>query len=168
MRVQIALLILAMTSLWSSSALAARDLCGYRTLEAGTVFSLSIDRSFDSHVIFKICARKDPNKNFLLVIVDSKGKSKHHESRQVSLSADTYAKVLALYDKALEYNVKDDGAGTDGSVWCLETQRGFTYSKACFWTPDDKPKERGISGLLVLGQELWRLAAMGPSDGELY
>jgi len=76
--------------------------------------------------------------------------------------------VVALYEDALGYNVRDSAMGLDGSDWCLETRRGFTYSKACFWTPVDRAKERGISGLSTLGQELWRLAAMDSSVGELY
>jgi len=87
---------------------------------------------------------------------------------KVSLNEATYRKLLTLYENALDYNVKDEAEGMDGSDWCLETQRGFTYSKACFWSPGAQPEERGLTGLAKLGEELWRIAATDPRDGPLY
>ncbi|HXI43592.1 MAG TPA: hypothetical protein VNH83_26655, partial [Bryobacteraceae bacterium] len=69
------------------------------------------------------------------------------------------------YERALEYNVKDDALGNDGSSWCLETTRGFTYSKACFWSPEYNTEERHLTGMLALGRALWHLAAI---DDKLY
>ena len=70
---------------------------------------------------------------------------------------------MSLYDMSLDYDVRLDVGGNDGSTWCLETQRGFTYSKACFWTPTDEPKRRKLNGLLELGRELWRIAKLDSS-----
>jgi len=167
MKAFIALLV-ASWLIGSTPAHAEDDICGYRTLKTGTIFSLDIYRSFDPHVTFKVCAREDPAKNFLLVAVEPKKKPKRRTVRQLPLSAATYAHVVALYEEALSYNVKDSTLGLDGSSWCLETSRGFTYSKACFWSPMDNAKERGISGLSSLGQELWRIAEMDLSVGDLY
>ena len=71
-----------------------------------------------------------------------------------------YDKLVALYEKALDYDAKDDSMGSDGSSWCLETQRGLTYSKACFWTPQYETAKRRLNGLLLLGEELWRVAKL--------
>jgi hypothetical protein len=71
-----------------------------------------------------------------------------------------YKRIISLYERALDYDVKDNAMGFDGSGWCLETQRGFTYSKACFWTPEYETERRRLSGLLALGVELWRVAKL--------
>jgi hypothetical protein len=89
--------------------------------------------------------------------------------RKILLGEGVFEKLVALYEKALEYNVKDDAWGLDGSLWCLETQRGFTYSKACFWSPDYQSEKRGLIGMVNLGEELWRFAELNKKEiGPLY
>jgi hypothetical protein len=126
------------------------------------VFSLAIDRSFDPGVKFELCARKAPVQNFLRLSTESKLHSDRWTARKIILEDSEYAKLLELYEAALEYNVKDDAMGLDGSSWCLETRRGFTYSKACFWSPQYETAQRHLSGMWALGEELWGLAALNP------
>jgi hypothetical protein len=149
----------------SAQQTAAEEVCGYPTVVDGTVFSMTIARAFSGQVRFKLCAREDPQRNFLLIstqLPDGQGWA----DRQISLDPVAYANVVELYENALEYDVKYDADGLDGSTWCLETQRGFTYSNACFWMPTDKTEARSLRGLVELGKELWRIAGM--NAGELY
>ncbi len=141
----------------------SKDICGERTARSGTVFTLTVNRSFEPEVIFKLCNREDKSKRFLLISTQSSINPDNWSSNSVSLGSLEYEKVASLYEKALDYDVRINVGGNDGSTWCLETQRGFTYSKACFWTPTDEPKARRLTGLLELGRELWRIAKLDPS-----
>ena len=147
------------------SALAAdsEDICGERTARSGTVFTLTISRSFEPDVSFKLCDREDKSKRFLLISTESSSRTDKWISKSAPLDSVSYGRVMSLYDKSLDYDVRVDVGGNDGSTWCLETQRGFTYSKACFWTPTDEPKRRKLNGLLELGRELWRIAKLDSS-----
>jgi hypothetical protein len=138
----------------------SKDICGHRWMRGGTVFSLDIERSFDPGVKFELCDREDYSKRFVLISTQSRLHSTKWVSRSVVVDTAHYDKLVALYEKALDYNVKDDSMGSDGSSWCLETRRGFTYSKACFWTPQYETGKRRLNGLLSLGEELWRLAEL--------
>jgi len=164
--------ILISLSVLCSSATAAEKykygICHLRTAHHGTVFSLHIQRAFHVGIEFKLCEREEPGQNFLLVTRDPDEKNKDDERIKVSLNDATSQQLLTLYENALDYNVKYMAGGHDGSSWCLETTRGFTYSKACFWSPGSNPEERRLTGLLKLGQELWRIAAIEPRDGPLY
>jgi hypothetical protein len=147
------------------------DPCGRRTRYDGTVFTLTISRSFHlGATTIKLCARQDAEENFLLVRTHPFPVERNHvwKDRQIKLDSGLYERIVQLYEKALDYNVKDDTIGFDGSSWCLETRRGFTYSKACFWSPDNEPQQRGIVGLYQLGKELWSIAELEPEIGELY
>ena len=134
------------------------DICGERWALGGTVFTLTISRSFEPDVIFKLCEREDKSKRFLLISTYSSSRPDKWASKSVPLASPAYDRVASLYEKALDYDVRINWGGNDGSEWCLETQRGATYSKACFWTPTDEPKRRHLSGLVELGKELWRIA----------
>jgi hypothetical protein len=147
----------------STLAAAPEDACGERTLRAGTVFTLTISRSFEPDVTFKLCDREDKSKRFLLISTQSSSPSDKWTSRSVPLESLAYDRVASLYELSLDYDVRIDVGGNDGSTWCLETQRGFTYSKACFWTPADEPERRNLIGLLELGKELWRIAKFDSS-----
>lgn len=139
------------------------EVCGMRTMRAGTVFSMSIARSRireDSYVEFKLCERSEPSPSFLLIRTGTERSKKHSETRQLRIDETTYLDLVAMYERALDYDVKDDALGNDGSSWCLETTRGFTYSKACFWSPEYNTSERHLTGMLALGRELWHLAGM--------
>lgn len=162
------LLLLTSPAVLARAAASKHDVCGDRTHYDGTVFTLDIERSFHPRVTFKLCQRTDPKENFLLITTESRNRPRHSTDRRISLDERAFARVVALYEAALSYNVKDDDSGTDGSMWCLETQRGFTYSKACFYMPSENSKARGLSGLSELGKELWHFAAMEPIVGELY
>jgi hypothetical protein len=160
-RLQFALIML----LGCRSTLAAdpENTCGERTLRDGTVFTLSISRSFEPEVTFKLCDREDKSKRFLLISTQSSSRPDKWALKSVPLESPAYDRVASLYEQSLDYDVRIDVGGNDGSTWCLETQRGFTYSKACFWTPADEPKRRHLSGLLELGKELWRIAKFDSS-----
>jgi hypothetical protein len=129
-------------------------------MQSGTVFSLTMDRAFDPGVKFELCDRKDRSKRFLLVATQASMRTEKWVSTRVPLDGVLYKKIIKLYESALDYDVKDDTMGFDGSGWCLETQRGFTYSKACFWTPQHETEKRRLVGLLALGEELWRVAKL--------
>lgn len=144
-------------------AMATDDKCGYRTAVSGTVFTVTISRSFDPQVKFELCVREAPAQNFVLVSSESHLGSKRWVVNKVPLNHSDYTELLRLYELALGYDVKDSLMGADGSDWCLETQRGGTYSKACFWTPSVNAQKRNLVGLLSLGQDLWRLSALSPS-----
>jgi hypothetical protein len=149
---------------WRSAFAAEPEgICGERTAFSGAVFTLTVSRSFEPDVTFKLCDREDKSKRFLLVSTQSSSHPDNWASDSVPLGPLAYEKVASLYEKALDYDVRINVGGNDGSTWCLETQRGFTYSKACFWTPSDEPKTRRLSGLLELGGELWRIAKLDPS-----
>jgi hypothetical protein len=151
--------------LWIAPALASPDdICGERTARSGTVFTLSVDRSFEPGVTFKLCNREDKSSRFLLVSTQSKGHKDGWESKSVPLGPEAYERLVGLHEQALNYDVKIDVGGNDGSMWCLETQRGFTYSKACFWTPTDEASARRLDGLVALGRELWGLAKLESSQ----
>ena len=139
------------------------DVCGVRRMRDGTVFSLSISRSMvqeNAYVEFKLCERTQPSQNFLLIHTETERPRKHSEMRQLPVDQSAYLSLVAMYERALDYDVKDDALGNDGSSWCLETTRGFTYSKACFWSPEYNTNERHLTGMLALGRKLWQLAGM--------
>jgi hypothetical protein len=150
--------------LWIAPALAGPDdVCGEHTSRSGTVFTLSVDRSFEPDITFKLCNREDKAKRFLLVSTQSRGHNDGWDSKSVPLDPETYQRLVGLHEQALNYDVRIDVGGNDGSTWCLETQRGFTYSKACFWTPTEDADARRLNGLVGLGRELWGLAKLDSS-----
>jgi hypothetical protein len=130
----------------------------------GTVFTLTISRSFAMPVEFRLCEREDHSKRFLLTSKMTSWKTRNWVHEEIPLTAWMYARLQSLYDSALDYDVKFEMAGLDGSAWCLETERAFTYSKACFWSPSLQTKQRRLSGLWALGEELWRVAKLKNSD----
>jgi hypothetical protein len=145
------------------SAQAKDDICGIRTMRAGTVFSMSIARSRvlkNAYVEFELCERSEPSQSFLLIRTGTERPKKLSETRQLRVDQTAYLNLVAMYERALDYDVKDDALGNDGSSWCLETTRGFTYSRACFWSPEYNTNERHLTGMLALGRELWHLAGM--------
>ena len=129
---------------------------------------MSISRSMslnNTPVEFKLCERKEPSQSFVLINVESAHSRKRSVTRQLVVDETTFVNLVGLYERALEYDVKDDALGNDGSSWCLETTRGFTYSKACFWSPEYNTEERHLTGMLALGRALWHLAGI---DDRLY
>jgi hypothetical protein len=140
---------------------AKEDVCGIPGRTVGTVFVLSIGRSMSvgrRHVEFKLCERGEPSESFVLIEVGSKQPGQHVEIRQLRIDETTFVKLVALYERALDYDVKDNAMGNDGSSWCLETTRGLTYSKVCLWSPDYNTTPRHLEGMLALGRQLWHLA----------
>ena len=151
--------------LWIAPALAGTDdVCGEHTARSGAVFTLSVDRSFEPIITFKLCNREDKSKRFLLVSTQSRSQKDGWDSKSIPLAPETYGRLAQLHEESLNYDVRIDVGGNDGSMWCLETQRGFTYSKACFWTPTEDASARRLDGLVDLGRELWKLAKLNSSD----
>jgi hypothetical protein len=151
--------------LWIAPALAgADDVCGEHTSRSGTVFTLSVDRSFEPSVSFKLCNREDKSKRFLLVSAQSRGHKDGWDSKSIPLGPEAYERLARLHEQSLNYDVRIGMGGNDGSLWCLETQRGFTYSKACFWTPTEEASARRLNGLIELGKALWELAKLDSSQ----
>lgn len=160
MKKLVALLLLIGLFIAVKPAVAAPVSCDGQTVGGGTVFTLAIERSFFPRVEFRLCNLKNPDKQFLLVLVEYAWNSKPMKVRRVPLDPAAYKHMTATYEDALGVNLKDKAIGMDGSNWCLETDRGMNHLQACFWTPMDKAQQRGLSGLVALGQELWRLAGM--------
>jgi hypothetical protein len=154
------------TLLGSAPAFATgtEDVCGERTARSGTVFTLTVERSFEPGVIFKLCDREDKSKRFLLVSTQSSVQKDGWDTKSIPLGLQVYERVASLHEKSLDYDVRINAGGNDGSNWCLETQRGATYSKACFWTPTEEPSARRLIGLVELGRELWKLAKWDSSQ----
>ena len=138
-----------------SMAHAATEDCGYRTVRDGTVFTLDIERSFDSPVTFQLCERTPPEISFVLVTTTK-------SSKKLPVDDATYKSIYSLYEASLDFDLRDSAMGSDGSVWCLETKRGFAYSKSCFWSPDHNSEQRRLGGLHALGVRLWQLAHLDP------
>lgn len=139
--------------------------CGTWNAYEGKVFSLDVGTSFHGQVTFKLC--KSEEQSTLAVAVhrmqfDEKSeKSTETIVREhIKLSKQKYDEIYIRYEQALKYNALDEISGLDGSSWCLESQRGFTYTKGCFWTPSHKPKERGLEGLYNLGVYLWSASGL--------
>lgn len=154
--------------LWSFPAFAIEwddEDCGPWNAYEGKVFSLVVDTSFHGKVTFKLCKSKEKN-TLSITRSDFQFDAKLEKSTEttvrehIQLSKQEYDEIYSLYEKALRYNTLDKISGLDGSRWCLETQRGFTYTKGCFWTPGHRPKERGLDGLYNLGVHLWEISGL--------
>ena len=141
------------------------DNCGARTLSGGTVFTLTVERSFQPGLAFLLCQRKAPNQSFLLIQSELKSAS---TNKKIMLNDKDFVELMGLYENALTYNARDHIIGLDGSIWCLETKRGLNYSKACFYTPGYDTGARGLTGLNLLGVALWKIGSMSTAAGKLY
>lgn len=139
--------------------------CGPWNAYEGKVFSLDINTSFHGDVTFKLCKSKEQN---MLSVTKTKKKFEGETDNStetivreyIKLSKKEYQSIYRGYEKALHYNTLDEVSGLDGSSWCIESQRNFTYTKACFWTPSHEPKSRGLDGLYQLGSQLWKFAGL--------
>src|SRR5262249_46620700 len=88
--------------LWITPALAGADaVCGEHTARSGTVFTLSVDRSFEPSVTFKLCNREDKSKRFLLVSTQSKGSKDGWDSKGIPLDAEAYERLARLHERSL-------------------------------------------------------------------
>lgn len=127
--------------------------CGRFNAYEGKVFSFEIASNFD--VTFKLCKSKKQDTLFVsatnLRFFDKDVKTPATIRKHIKLSKEDYQTIFQLYEIALKYNTLDAGMGNDGSSWCLESQRAFTYTKACFWSADYRTEERGLEGLYNLG-----------------
>jgi hypothetical protein len=113
-------------------------------------------RAPGENVAFRFCRGREHA--FLLVRVEKRG-----EPKRIPLSDEQSAKILGLYDRALDSNFKDDVIGLDGASWCLETKRGSNSLRACLWSPTNDAEKRGIVGFLALGNALWGIAGLDKS-----
>jgi len=152
----------------SCTSIPAVESCGYRTAFDGTVFSLNIERSFDPAAAFQLCERKAPESSFLLVTTFEYQTHRIASIDKFTLDDSQFEKLLVLYEDALNINFKDDAIGLDGSSWCLETNRGFTYLNACFWSPKFDTRNRELENLVAFGQALWQFANLEPAIGRIY
>lgn len=159
-------------SLLSQSAFAIDWLdedCGRYGAYAGKLFSLSIATSFHGTSEFKLC--KSESQKYLVVstidfvkVDESQPLASRASRYRIQLFEQEYAQVTSLYKKALSYNTLDDVMGVDGSTWCLESQRGINYTKACFWTPSVNYEERGLVGLYNLANYLWEFTGLNKNE----
>ena len=162
------LLFLMTLALVQMANASAAEECGYPSFRGGTVFTLGISRSFEPDVRFQLCKRVPVENSFMLVATDRTHDEIFGSIRAIPLTEKSFNLIYGLYDKSLGFDLRDDTSGFDGSLWCLETKRGSTSSKSCFWTPEHEPEKRKLVGLWNLGVELWRIADFKPSFGELY
>lgn len=153
--------------LLQSSVVIARDAydedCWLRTLSQGKVFALEIADSSLNRLTFKLCKVEDEYR--LVKIEDTTTRQNENfyskrvvERQSLILSGNQYEKIHKLYLAAMTYNALDDGQGYDGSIWCIDSQKGSTATRACFWTPAHNPKERGLSGIHNLGVHLLKFS----------
>jgi hypothetical protein len=143
--------------------------CGPWNAHEGKVFSLDIGTSFHGKVTFKLCKSKEQNtlsitKTSMKFDEETEKSTETIVHEHIKISKKDYQSIYRSYEKALNYNTLDDASGLDGSSWCIESQRGFTYTKACFWTPSYKPKSRGLNGLYELGSQLWKFSGLEKSN----
>ncbi|MGI5310810.1 hypothetical protein [Rheinheimera sp. WS51] len=139
--------------------------CGSWNAYQGKVFSLEVGTSFHGQVTFKLCKSKEQStlavKVHRIQFDEKSEKSTETIVREhIKLSNQKYDEIYSRYEQALKYNALDEISGLDGSNWCLESQRGFTYTKGCFWTPSHEPKERGLEDLYNLGVYLWSVSGL--------
>ncbi len=139
--------------------------CHSRTISEGTIFTFTIERSFQPALTFILCQKKETNQSYLQISSELKRDS---ANKIVTLTDNEFMELMKFYENALTYNAKDSEFGLDGSTWCLETKRGLNYSKACFYTPSYNANDRGLSGLHQLGVELWRVGNLDAHAGKLY
>jgi len=155
----------------SSSTLASEwnDVdCGRKNAKEGKIFELNISMSFHGSIGFKLC--KKPDQHFLVLTSNLKSTDKNSKSNKktIRLSKEQTGILNGKHIKALKYNTLDDALGLDGSSWCIESQRGFTYTKACFWTPGHNSEKRGLVGLNELGIHLWEISGLKEQGIRLY
>ena len=126
------------------------------------VFNLKIEMSFHGTAEFLMSRNGENyeillNREEILYNTESEIPSKKVYSKTLSLLSSEAGKTLNLFKMALQYNTLDDTFGLDGSRWCLKTDRMFTETNACFWSPDWNSNERGLEGISILGQHLSKL-----------
>lgn len=168
-RVINAILIFALSA--SSNVPQRNDACDDHFPAVSTGFSLSIDRALTtSQFLFALCKGSDSESNFVVRVIRTRTESgEPAETEHIyPLTAEEYSGLIALYERALEFNALDEVVGFDGSSWCLETSRGLNYIVSCFWTPTYDAQQRGLTGIVNLGRELWRRTGMNNDHGHLY
>jgi len=142
--------------------------CGRKNAKEGKVFELNIGMSFHGSFGFKLCKKLD--KESLVIFSKNKSNELSNEPNKKTIEL-TKKQSEILNNKciaALKYNTLDDSTGLDGSSWCIESQRGFTYTKACFWAPGSNTEKRGLIGLHDLGTHLWEISGLKAQGIRLY
>ena len=87
--------------------------------------------------------------------------------KKILLQESESLNLLRTYDSAINFNVRDNQTGFDGSSWCLTRPGTGSYLQACFWSPSYQAEKRGLQGVVGLGQELWRLSKLSAKYGEI-
>ena len=143
--------------------------CGRYSAYSGKLFSLYIGTSFHGEAEFKLC--KSESQNYLTIATTELAKVDREQPparlttrNKIILFEQEYVQIVSLYEKALSYNALDDVMGTDGSTWCLESQRGINYTKACFWMPSSDSEERGLADLYNLAEYLWEFTGLSENE----
>lgn len=141
------------------------DQCNFKNGVHGKIFELNIKTSFHGQYKFEFCQSK--SETYLSVTttkietIDSEDTLLEIKKlKEIEVSEQKLIKIMNMLEIALRYNKYDDVIGIDGSTWCLETQQGNTYSKACFFSPIGSSKERGLQGVELLGKYMWQLAGL--------
>ena len=142
--------------------------CGKLNKYHGKVFEFNASMSFHGDIDIKLC--KDNDTHFLTVStkIPSGNNDLTEEWKRIDLKKEIVPKIMESYENAMRYNTLDKVMGPDGSSWCIESQHGFTYTKACFWSPGYKSEERGLSGLRDLGIYLWEISGLEKANIKLY
>ena len=132
----------------------------------GVIFGFSISASKAPYEIaeFKLCNVK--GEYSLLQRVKERG-TEFGALNKISLLEPESLNLLRTYDSALNFNVRDNQTGFDGSSWCLTRPGVGSYLHACFWSPSYQSEKRGVQGIVGLGQELWRLSKLSAKYGEI-
>lgn len=136
-----------------------------------TQFCFEFVRSFDERIVISL--DNSPERSSLFVQIYSEPELDQPEvveSRySVDLSSDQISDLEERLVLALRIPRKDDGFGTDGSVWFLETEQGGFYIRVGYWSPLWNANERQLKDFAKFGALLWELAGIAEQDvGLLY
>lgn len=136
-------LILFMSSSYAS------ETCNPRHQKGDIYFNFNIQNSFHTSFNFSIC-QEEENKNYIL-LKETEYNTKAVTIKKIGITDKQVNILFELLRQSYTFNAFDNVFGTDGSKWCVETTYYATYTKACFFDPSYKTKERGLFHFYALG-----------------
>lgn len=161
-------IIATIAALAAASAVAqSRDSCEL-SLEK---FCFEIVRTFHKPVVFSFY--ETPERSTLFVKIYS-GKGGYEwgevETRySVDLSAEQTRDLTERFEAATKIPHQDQGLGTDGSMWFLETLQNGFYLRVGFWAPHWDSENRNLADFVYLGTFLWEISEIAKHEvGSLY
>ncbi|WP_146027198.1 hypothetical protein [Bowmanella denitrificans] len=147
---------------FSLAALAQAEVnCAKYEAFKGQLFELEVTTSFRGKYIFHFCYGEQ---SYLISefidpapVSGVPTRTLTHTSR-AELTSKQAINLKKLYLSVQAGIRTDDYRGMDGSIWCFRPKDGFSFSETCLWTPEVKAEERGLSKLVELGHQAFRLS----------